>query len=385
MKKIFLTGATGFLGSHIMASLLSRGEHVITAGRASGADSIGLRISRLLGWFGIEESGCNLEIYETDFALPRMGLTQDVYSRLCRETGAVIHCASDTSFAEKNRIRVMQSNVENLSMILEFASCCSNSFFHYISTAYASGTDSLDIPESPVTSKNFTNVYEESKALAEKLVSAFCTEKSVPFAITRPSIVYGDSVTGRSLRFNALYYPVKAIGSIRDIYSDDIRLRGGIKSAEAGVSIDAGGVMNLPIRIYLPNRGFINLVSVDYFTRAFMSIIDRSVPAGIYHITTGTPSTMEQLASFTEQFLCIKGIEVICGSPAPEELRNPAEELFDHFIEAYRPYLSDRRNFLRGNTDAVTDGLIPPVLTYEIFKKCMSYAVGTGWGKTLFT
>ncbi len=55
-------------------------------------------------------------------------------------------------------------------------------------------------------------------------------------------------------------------------------------------------------------------------------------------------------------------------------LRNPAEELFDRFIEPYRPYLSDNRIFDRANTDLVTDNLNPPEFTYEIFKNCMEYA-----------
>lgn len=385
MKKIFLTGATGFLGSHIMAALLRRGEHVIVAGRASGADSIKFRIRRLLTWFGIEYDPGRIEIYETDFSLPLLGLTSETYNRLCGGTGTIIHCASDTSFAEKNRERVMKSNVDNLSMILEFASCCSNPIFHYISTAYASGTDITDISESPVTSKNFTNVYEESKALAESIVAAYCLDHNVQHTITRPSIVYGDSETGRSLRFNALYYPVKAISYIRDIYSDDIRLNGGIKSAEAGISINPDGIMNLPLRIYLPNEGNINLVPVNFFTDAFMQIISRPIHKKIYHVTSGSPATMRQLASYTGKFLHINGLEVICPSGESKELRNPAEELFDHFIEAYRPYLSDRRTFRMDNTNAVTGSMLPPVLTYEIFERCMSYALSVDWGKKLFS
>lgn len=384
MNKIFLTGATGFLGSHIMAALLRRGENVIVAGRASGADSPESRINRLLDWFGAGDVKGNLEVYETDFALPHLGLAPDVYARLCRETSVIIHCASDTSFAEKNRDRVMKSNVDNLAMILEFAACSELSYFHYISTAYASGTDSTDIGESPVKSAGFTNVYEESKAQAEILVASFCGRNSVPYTISRPSIVYGDSVTGRSLRFNALYYPVKAISYIRDIYHDDIKLHGGTKSAEAGVSLGADGIMHLPIRIYLPYDGLINLIPVDYFVSAFASIMDNPSPSMIYHLTSGIPSSMAELALYTGRFLAISGIEVICGADTSKEMRNPAEEIFDHFIEAYRPYLSDRRTFSRNNTDRVTNNRPAPALTYEVFERCMAYAVQTDWGKKIF-
>jgi hypothetical protein len=65
-------------------------------------------------------------------------------------------------------------------------------------------------------------------------------------------------------------------------------------------------------------------------------------------------------------------------------MRNPAEELFDRFMEPYRFYLSDNRFFERTNTDSVTDNLHPPVFSYEIFKNCMEYAISVNWGKSIF-
>ena len=65
-------------------------------------------------------------------------------------------------------------------------------------------------------------------------------------------------------------------------------------------------------------------------------------------------------------------------------MRNPPEELFDHFIMPYLPYLSDTRNFIRKNTDKITRNLAVPELNYELFEKCMNYAVSVDWGKNLF-
>ena len=93
---------------------------------------------------------------------------------------------------------------------------------------------------------------------------------------------------------------------------------------------------------------------------------------------------MANLASYTERFLNISGIEVVVGTAAADKMRNPPEELFDHFIQAYRPYIADQRTFIRENTDRATDGLLPPDFSYEIFQKCMAYAVSVDWGKKLF-
>ena len=55
-----------------------------------------------------------------------------------------------------------------------------------------------------------------------------------------------------------------------------------------------------------------------------------------------------------------------------------------YFIKAYRPYIADKRDFSRENTDRATGGALPPDFSYEIFRKCMAFAVAADWGKKLF-
>jgi hypothetical protein len=80
----------------------------------------------------------------------------------------------------------------------------------------------------------------------------------------------------------------------------------------------------------------------------------------------------------------VRGVEIIYGTLPENTERNPAEELFDRFIEPYRPYLADNRVFDRTNALSVTDGLNPPAFTYEIFKTCMEYAISVNWGTSIF-
>ncbi len=382
--KFILTGATGFLGSHIMAGLLLKGNGVVIMGRSSGGDLLKTRIKKLLHWFGIEHLEELLEFFETDFQKIRLGLGEGEFEKLSNKSLTIIHCASDTSFNEKSRERVIRSNVENLSEILDFAVKSRTKFFHLISSAYAAGTDSVECYEAPVISGHFNNVYEESKSLAEKIVSQRCSKEKLPYTIIRPSIVYGDSVTGRSLRFNALYYPVRSLQLIRDIYLADIKGNKGKKSSECGIHINKNGILNLPVRIFIPNRGKINLIPVNYFTEAFFSIMEKPATETYYHITSNNPQTMANLVTYTERFLNITGIEVVIGNPTADELRNPAEELFDYFIREYRPYISDRRIFIRENMNRTFPGGFPPDLSYEIFERCMNFAVSADWGRNLF-
>ena len=65
---VALTGATGFLGSHLMASMLSEGYSIIVLGRSTKEETLSERISRLLRWFGIENLFSQVICVEADLS-----------------------------------------------------------------------------------------------------------------------------------------------------------------------------------------------------------------------------------------------------------------------------------------------------------------------------
>jgi hypothetical protein len=88
-----------------------------------------------------------------------------------------------------------------------------------------------------------------------------------------------------------------------------------------------------------------------------------------------------ELAIYCEIFLKMKGIRIVYDNDANDSAWNPPEALFNRFIEPYRHYLSDPRIFERTNTNRVTAGMMSPEFTYEVFQRCMEYAVSVNWGK----
>jgi len=378
-RSIILTGATGFLGAFLMAGLLERGYQVTVLGRPSGDMSLSDRLSRLTSWFSIEP-GENLSAVEADFSKKHLGLDDKAYSNLCANSGKIIHCASDTSFAERNRERVMNTNVNSLSSLLDLAADSRAEHLYYVSTAYACGRREGICMETPITAQSFNNVYEESKAQAEEIIRRSCEDSGVPLSILRPSIVYGHSKTGKALKFNALYYCVKSTFSMRDIFVNDIR-QGGEKSGKWGFKLDDDGVLNIPLRICLPNRGSVNLIPVDYFVETVLCIIEHSGTDEIYHITCDDPPDIMTLTEYTQRYLGVRGTQVLWNQSGKITDPNPAEELFERLFEPYRPYLSDNRIFDRSRTHDITNGASAPPFTYEIFENCMDYAVACEWGK----
>jgi nucleoside-diphosphate-sugar epimerase len=378
---IVLTGATGFLGAFLMAGLLERGYHVTVLGRSSKDMGLPDRLSGLVRWFGIADRVERLCALEADFSKRHLGLDDAAYGRLCAATVKIIHCASDTGFAERNRARVMATNVNSLPALLDLAADARADHLYYVSTAYAAGMREGICMETPLTTDCFTNVYEESKAQAETIIGRYCENRGMPLSILRPSIVYGHSKMGIALKFNALYYPVKSILYIRDIFVKDIVEQGGERSRRWGVSLGDDGILYLPLAVYLPNRGSVNLIPVDYFVESALSIIEHSGSGGVYHITSDNPPDTTTLFEYAERFLGVRGIRALWDPSGKNPAPNPAEELFDRFIEQYRPYLSDRRIFDRSRMESITPGLSAPPFTYDIFERCMAYAVACDWGK----
>ncbi len=375
---IILTGATGFLGGHLMAALLARGDRLVILGRASGGRSLADRIRDLLGWFGLGDGSGRIETVEADLQRPRCGLEKRRYEALCAHAGPIIHCASDTRFSELKREEITETNLRGLQRIVELAVDSRAPFFHYVSTAYAAGKMSGCCPEELACTSDFFNVYEETKSRAEREVAARCRREGLRYTIIRPSIVYGDSRSGRSTRFNALYHPVKSLAYLREIYLNDLQNHGGQKARSCGMSLQCGDVLRLPLRVFLVRRGRVNLVPVDYFVSAVERILEHGESGAIYHPTSDSPRTIDDLAAYCQSFLKIEGIEIIEGPPNGTPL-NPPEALFQKFIEPYLPYLADTRTFDRRQANRATFGLEPPEFSYDVFERCMSYAVSVDW------
>lgn len=376
---VILTGATGFLGSHLMAALVERGVRVIVLGRGSAGANLGERIVRTLGWFGLEHRIGQVETTEVDLLKPACGLPPSRYDALSARAGTIIHCASDTRFSEGKRDEITATNLHALEGILHLAVDSHASFFHYLSTAYVAGRVSGSCPEELAYPRTFTNVYEETKALAEREVARRCEGEGLAYTILRPSIVYGDSRSGRTTRFNALYFPVRSLLCIRDIYREDILHRGGRQARACGMALQDDGILEMPLRVFLNRRGEINLIPIDYFVSAAMSILEHPEPGQIYHISSDSPNPVDDLTEYIQRFLKIRGIKIVEGARDEMPL-TPPEALFRRFMEPYLPYLADTRRFVRRHAARVTSGLCLPELTYEVFERCMNYALSVDWG-----
>ena len=384
---ILLTGGTGFLGAHIAADLLGSGERIVLLARSRRGVSAADRVGRLLDWLGVPAgSRGNVEVAEGCLDQPGFGLEPGPAELTDGGISEIIHCASNTSFAERRRVELEAVNLGGLERILDLAERSGCRRFHLVSTAYVAGLTSGDCAEKLVSPTVFTNIYEETKCRAEWIAVERCSKAGIRLSIYRPSIVYGHSETGRSLLFNALYYPVRTALFLKDLCEKDIRESGGKKAAEMGVRIEADGWTVMPIRIRAGDEGGLNIIPIDFFVRAFRAIREDAADGGIFHIVNGRPTRIEDIIAYGQTLFHIRGFSACPAQELEGEPRNSLEKVYETYLEAYGPYIRDRRIFGTERADPVLErrGIRCPELTYDIFKRCMEYGVQCGWGSRLF-
>jgi len=384
---ILLTGGTGFLGAHIAAHLLEQGEEVILLARSKQGLSAADRVGRLLDWLGVEAGRKkNVRLVEGRLDHPGLGLEPDVSASISREIDEIVHCASSTSFAERKRPEVEAVNLDGLGHVLDLAGRSRCRRFHLVSSAFVAGLGSGLCLEEMVRPSAFTNVYEETKCRAEWLASERCAKAGLRLSVYRPSIVYGHSETGRSLLFNALYYPVRTALFLKNLYETDIHERGGRRAAEMGVRLDGDGWTVMPLRIMAGDGAGINLVPIDFFVRAFGAIREEANDGGLFHLVNSRQTRIEDIIEYTQAFFHIRGISACSGQEMEGKPRNALDAVFETYLEAYGPYMRDRRIFGTERAGPILDikGVRCPELTSDIFKKCLDYAVQCGWGARLF-
>jgi nucleoside-diphosphate-sugar epimerase len=237
-----------------------------------------------------------------------------------------------------------------------------------------------------VKTDRFTNVYEETKHRGERMAAKLCAEEGIRLNIYRPSIVYGNSGTGKSLTFRGLYYPIRTALFLRDLYQTDIKEHGGKRAEEMGVRVEEDGSIHLPIRLEAREGGGINLVPIDYFLEAFMAIMDECLDGGIFHIVNDKLKRIEDLIDYTQRMFHIRGIRACRAEDFEKAPRNGLEILFDSYLEAYAPYMRDSRIFENQKAGSILKkrNILCPDFDFDIFSRCMRYALEAGWGAKLF-
>ncbi len=171
-KRILLTGATGFLGAHILRELLSRNLNVVCLVRNEE------RLRQTLGrYFPDKYKYFKYKVVKGDIEKPKFGLSNEEYEILVHKVDTVIHTAANVHHAGHYE-DFERTNVKGTQNVINFCKDA-KAVLHYTSTASVNGVGTVSIPKTDQVFDEFIldigqdyvqNVYIHSKYKAEEAV-----------------------------------------------------------------------------------------------------------------------------------------------------------------------------------------------------------------------
>jgi len=369
-----ITGATGFVGAELLSRLLlGSAIHIVAPVRAlsdAAARARGLAaLEEVLARSVTADEARRVCWVAGDLEQRRFGWDDTTWRRWAERVDDIYHCAAATCF-DLPLEQAQRINVGGLLQVHAFAvvAAALGDFrrLHHVSTAYAAGRTKRDVRASetlpPDEERYFRNSYERTKARAERFLREYA---EVPWTIYRPSIIVGDSRSGRTRSWNVCYAPMRLIAAGR------LRM----------VPASSGAVLD-----YVP---------VDYVVDGLVALGRRSDTEGkTLHLTAGEQScaVAECLRLIDEGVARHKG-----AAPAHTAVIGPRRFEFSvaslrllrpraaEWLERFRPYVPYTQVTTRfQNVDEAAmlqeAGISQPVYT-DYFPRIVRYALEHNFGK----
>ncbi|GMW01101.1 MAG: hypothetical protein AMXMBFR84_22380 [Candidatus Hydrogenedentota bacterium] len=359
-RSILLTGATGIMGSWVLAESLDRGLKPVVLMRDADPGTARRRLTAVMSITGRGHLTSRIRIVHGDACLPNLGISSRQRDELRRTLTALIHCAACTSFDSSMDEVIWDTNVWGVANVIDFLEGTGIPLYH-VSTAYVAGTRVGIVRESDLDhGQIFKNTYEKSKLTAERMVRDAIASGRVQGSIFRPSIITGATGDGSICQFLNFYGFMRLVALL----------------AERRIPCDR------PIRVEANPHSTQNLVPVDWVARAMWTIIDRDGPSGrTFHLTNPNPLTHRHMMGWANGYCARRGspgrladVPRLNGDATPVERRTLKSML------PLRPYMFAEAVFDRSNTDFVLDDSEPFPCTDPAYLDCiMSHAVARKW------
>lgn len=209
LRNVFVTGATGFLGSRILYQLCSRTDvrkivvHVRSQDPSQALERI-VQSAKRSGWW-IDKYVTKVEAWTGDLAKPKLGLNEDQWHRLCgygiptERITTVIHNGATVNW-NANFLALKAANVNSTIDLLNVASqSTALTDFVFVSGGQqlriGEADDDMDITEEVARS----NGYSQTKFLSELMVKEYArtvAPSQQRVSIVKPGYIIGSAGDG---------------------------------------------------------------------------------------------------------------------------------------------------------------------------------------------
>lgn len=355
---VVITGATGILGSAVMAEAILRGHRPIVILRDDSPEQARARVRAVLGVYGLREAADGVGIVRGDVRRLWLGMEPRTAAGLLGCARAFIHCAASTSFHPDDTGCVWESNAGGTRNVVEFLSGRGVPLYH-VSTAYVAGARGGLVREHELDDRHgFTNAYEHSKWHAESAVRRAFDAGRLQGAVLRPGVITGSAADGTIADFQNIY------GFLRIVHLAQSRAG----ARDSVVRLD--GAATTPC----------NLVPVDWASKAVWHIIENEGGSGqAYHLADAGGATLGGIVDWVNGVVGEFGLrfELVPGLDGPgSAFENMARAALGH----YRPYAFRQPRFDMENTLRATRGQLDlPVIDRNYFDTIYRFACARRW------
>jgi thioester reductase-like protein len=249
----FVTGATGFIGRHLVQELLSNREGDVYVLVREGSLE---RLEKLIERWGEAD---RIKPVVGDLGQPKLGVSDEQIAQL-REAGidhffhlaAIYDMTADDETNEK-------LNVAGTRNAVQLANALEAGILHHTSSIAAAGEyKGLFREDMFDEGQKLPSAYHRTKFESERIARS---EAQVPWRVYRPAIVLGHSQTGEMDKIDGPYYFFKAIQKARHWLPEWVPLAG-------------------------PEFGYTNVVPVDYVAQAMDHIAHQpDLDGQAFHLT----------------------------------------------------------------------------------------------------
>ncbi|WP_241014567.1 thioester reductase domain-containing protein [Burkholderia sp. Ac-20379] len=271
-RAVLLTGATGFLGVHLLEALLNdTAADVWCLVRANDAQAGARRLRDAMQAHGVwrEAYAARIRAVPGDLALRNLGLSDADFDALARSVDVIYHNGALVNFVY-SYAALKPANVDATEAILRLASLHGAIPVHYVSTVGTLNRHADAIPETLAVPYHdyLATGYEQSKWVAEQLV-AQASARGLPVTVYRPSRIVGHSSSGRM--------------NLDDLFSRLIK----------GIALQGQAPRNV---------GFDNMLPVDVVSRIIVASSLSAESAGkAVHVVNPVWNSLDALVDYIEQ------------------------------------------------------------------------------------
>lgn len=221
MKHVFLTGATGTIGSAVVPRLLKDPETRVTLLiRARDETDLDARLGAMFAYWGLQRGDARatrVRALRGDISLPDFGVGGSEQLQLADRVTHIIHCAASVKL-NMTMEQALATAVLPTRSILALGRLGTQARvlrkIDLVSTVGVWGRTPGRMPERRLPEvTDFHNTYEAAKAEAERVVWAEGGE--LPITVHRPSMVVGESTTGRVIHFQVFYHLCEFLSGTR--------------------------------------------------------------------------------------------------------------------------------------------------------------------------